>query len=105
MDRQCPAQGPEANKWAAEKIMGWDWPTQRWAILAFDPCNNLNDTAMMEKKIEEMGKWPEYVAVLLDSQPDDDESRVGDWRARGLSFGLRVSPYERVQAAWKVINQ
>ena len=113
----CPPQGPEAREWVATEIMGWvkaegfrvdDNDFEVFSVedfadaeAPFRPDDDLNHSAMMEKKIEEMGKEHEYTAALalllaVQSIPMSDQPMW--WRL------IRATPYERVQAAWKMMN-
>lgn len=105
-DSICPPQGPEANRWVHRKIMGCNK-----FEYASDYSHSLDRCATMEKKIEEMGlleKWAIelYHIVVKRMHPEEDLSFGGPLVAwpRDIIIGARVTPYERVKAAWKVMN-
>ena len=88
--------------WTFKKY-GYLYDGDRLLAITWEPSKDLNHSARMEKKIEEMGLGDVYGAALLEiaregaNEITDDEGAVAYVVAH-------ASAYERVQAAWKVLN-
>lgn len=99
-DSVCPPQGPEADRWVREIVFA----DTKWSP-PFEPSNNLNHSACMEKKIEEMGleTWENYLFALNDIVLPRTTS-LNSASLDLIAVGVKATPYERIQAVWKVMN-
>ena len=96
----CPPQGPKANGWVHRVIMERDDPSTH----AADYSGSLDCAARMEKKIEEMGLFDEYMKHLcpLGFVGTDDWVTLPREHLRAV---IKTTPYKRVQAAFEVMNE